>query len=261
MIGIKWDSLQEIPIPSDVPVLLLGGEIDPITPPENMVRTAEYLRNSVTINIPDNGHWLNRPECMDKMITEFLRDAKLPGNKDDCPASTQKLAFVQAVSYNKGIADIGNKVLMGKEKQVYVPLLSILNFVLIGFIGIPVLALIRRLRKKQHSSKFKLKTPWEAWFLTLSTVVFIGLLYLAISSTLERNYYILGFGILSRWNWIFFVVPFILGLLLYFLWQRKIVLNEDAKRLDKFLTFCSLAGTISFIGLLLYWNVLWPFSN
>lgn len=130
------------------------------------------------------------------------------------------------------------------------------GLIIVGFLGIPVAALIRFIRKRRNPSQQQWKNPWKVWLLTLFVVVFIGLLYLGITSSLERNYYILGFGILSRWNWIFWLIPAILDLLIYFFWQRSAFFKEDLNTVGKILGLCSLLGAAAFIGLLAYWNVL-----
>ncbi len=63
------------PVKSDVPVLILTGEWDPVTPPSNGERVAKTLPNSLHVIVPSGAHGLDGLEgmdCIDNMIVEFL---------------------------------------------------------------------------------------------------------------------------------------------------------------------------------------------
>ncbi|HEU5133261.1 MAG TPA: alpha/beta hydrolase [Pyrinomonadaceae bacterium] len=63
------------PVKSDVPVLILTGEWDPVTPPSNGDRAAKTLTNSLHVVVPSGAHGLNGLEgtdCIDKLIVEFI---------------------------------------------------------------------------------------------------------------------------------------------------------------------------------------------
>ena len=69
------------PVSSTVPVLILSGYLDPITPPARGEEVAKYLPNSRHVIIPHGGHGLDgltSPDCADRLIMEFLHsgDAK-----------------------------------------------------------------------------------------------------------------------------------------------------------------------------------------
>ena len=55
--GIELDTMQQVPIPSEIPVLLSTGIYDPVTPTENTALASTYLTNSVVLNFPEDGHW------------------------------------------------------------------------------------------------------------------------------------------------------------------------------------------------------------
>lgn len=64
------------PVHSDVPTLLLSGELDPITPPIYAERVAATLPNSTHVVVPATGHGtLIGPEaCPARVIASFLDD-------------------------------------------------------------------------------------------------------------------------------------------------------------------------------------------
>ncbi|HSR41080.1 MAG TPA: alpha/beta hydrolase, partial [Longimicrobiales bacterium] len=70
------------PVRSDVPVLLLSGRIDPVTPPAFGVRVAGHLSRSTHVVFPRGGHGFDggRNDCRRAVIRSFLLD---PGRRAD----------------------------------------------------------------------------------------------------------------------------------------------------------------------------------
>jgi len=63
------------PVRADVPVLILTGEWDPVTPPSNGDAAAKTLSNSLHIVVPHGAHGLGGLEnidCIDRIMTEFV---------------------------------------------------------------------------------------------------------------------------------------------------------------------------------------------
>jgi len=259
--GIRLDSTQEVPIPSEIPVLLSTGTFDPITPPENTIITSKYLTNSVVFTFPGESHWSRGNPCYSEIITAFYKNPEIPVNTEACIDESQPIIFVMDIADNKGITQIGSKILMGKQNQVYIPLGISLFLILFGFLGIPIYALIRFFKRRKNKDLEREKFNWLPWTMNLLVFVFVALLYFAISATMERNTYILGFGILSSWNWIFWIVFILFILLIYSLMRRKKILSNNSGKFSKVLTVMTWVGATFFIGLLFYWNVLWPFSS
>ena len=63
------------PLTSDVPVLLLSGSDDPVTPPSNAVAAMPGLRHARHLVIDGEGHGQLGVTCMDRVMAEFVRDA------------------------------------------------------------------------------------------------------------------------------------------------------------------------------------------
>jgi pimeloyl-ACP methyl ester carboxylesterase len=72
------------PVDSDVPVLVLSGEVDPVTPPENGARVAEHLPNSRHIVAPGQGHGVVARGCLPRLVADFLAKASAAELDADC---------------------------------------------------------------------------------------------------------------------------------------------------------------------------------
>jgi pimeloyl-ACP methyl ester carboxylesterase len=74
----RGDAPPQAPIHSDVPVLLLSGELDPVTPPHWADTAAETLPNSARFVVPGVGHGATGEGCVPQLIEQFLdkRDPK-----------------------------------------------------------------------------------------------------------------------------------------------------------------------------------------
>ena len=69
-------AIDQQPVRSDIPTLVLNGEFDPVTPPEYGYAVAHELPNSVVVDFPGFGHWANGTghPCPASMIQDFLSD-------------------------------------------------------------------------------------------------------------------------------------------------------------------------------------------
>ncbi len=69
--GFMDDDLHE-PLTSDKPVLMLSGELDPITPPRYARRAATTLANAIDVVGPGQGHGMLMTGCGQRLAAEFL---------------------------------------------------------------------------------------------------------------------------------------------------------------------------------------------
>jgi pimeloyl-ACP methyl ester carboxylesterase len=60
------------PVVSDRPVLLLSGELDPVTPPEYAEQVKAHFSNSLHLVVPGQGHSVSGRGCMGQLIAEFI---------------------------------------------------------------------------------------------------------------------------------------------------------------------------------------------
>jgi pimeloyl-ACP methyl ester carboxylesterase len=60
------------PLSSDIPVLLLSGDADPVTPPAYAAQVAETLPNSRHLILPGWGHGVITAGCMPSVVARFI---------------------------------------------------------------------------------------------------------------------------------------------------------------------------------------------
>jgi pimeloyl-ACP methyl ester carboxylesterase len=72
------------PLRSDVPTLLLSGELDPVTPPSNAEHAAETLPNSLHLIAPGQGHGVLMRGCIYKVATDFIERGTVEGLDAGC---------------------------------------------------------------------------------------------------------------------------------------------------------------------------------
>lgn len=84
------------PIRSDVPVLILTGEWDPVTPPSNGDATAKSLKNSLHIIVPHGAHGLGGLEnidCILNITSEFIERGTTNGIDTACVKTIRRKGF------------------------------------------------------------------------------------------------------------------------------------------------------------------------
>ncbi len=86
------------PVQSDVPVLILSGEADPITPPYHAEKAAESLSNDLHIIFPGMGHGNLASRCVANILRDFIQAGSLAGLDTSCAANIQPPPFFVAFS-------------------------------------------------------------------------------------------------------------------------------------------------------------------
>jgi len=74
------------PVRSDVPVLLMAGERDPVTPPAYAAEAAETFPNSLTLVARGQSHSVLRLACLQDVTTRFVELGGLQGLDTSCVA-------------------------------------------------------------------------------------------------------------------------------------------------------------------------------
>lgn len=72
------------PVASEVPVLILSGGLDPVTPPANGEAVAKSLPNHRHVVAPGYGHIVSPHACAPRLIAAFVDDAGFAQLPDDC---------------------------------------------------------------------------------------------------------------------------------------------------------------------------------
>jgi pimeloyl-ACP methyl ester carboxylesterase len=84
--------LREL-VDSDLPVLLLSGEADPITPPWHAEQLAPSLSNSLHLIFDDMGHGNSASQCTAKILDSFIESASLSGLEVTCTENVEPPPF------------------------------------------------------------------------------------------------------------------------------------------------------------------------
>lgn len=74
------------PVHSDVPVLLLSGERDPVTPPELAEQASRFMTNRLHVIVPRSGHG-GGGKCTDDLIRDFTDRASVQRLDPACAAT------------------------------------------------------------------------------------------------------------------------------------------------------------------------------
>jgi pimeloyl-ACP methyl ester carboxylesterase len=81
------------PVTSDVPVLVLSGEVDPVTPPvwgESVVR---HLSRGKHVIVPSTGHGVVMTPCGNRVVSDFIERGSVDGLDTDCVGDVRRPPF------------------------------------------------------------------------------------------------------------------------------------------------------------------------
>jgi pimeloyl-ACP methyl ester carboxylesterase len=81
------------PVVSRAPALLLSGEADPVTPPDNAARAARTLANSFQIVVPGQGHNIIFRGCIPRLAADFIDRGTAAGLDTTCVADIRPMPF------------------------------------------------------------------------------------------------------------------------------------------------------------------------
>jgi pimeloyl-ACP methyl ester carboxylesterase len=81
------------PVSADVPVLLLSGELDPVTPPEYADQVAVHFPHSRHLIAPGQGHIATTRGCMGDIVSEFIIEGSADDLETDCISDMQSTPF------------------------------------------------------------------------------------------------------------------------------------------------------------------------
>ena len=81
------------PVQSDVPILFLTGELDPVTPPAQARASAAHFPNSLLIVAPKSAHF-GDPRCLDSIFQPFVETGSVKNLDTSCVEEITRPAFV-----------------------------------------------------------------------------------------------------------------------------------------------------------------------
>jgi pimeloyl-ACP methyl ester carboxylesterase len=92
----KIDPAQREPLHSDVPVLLINGDLDPVTPPDFGRLASRFLAQNLHIVEPFAGHE-ESPPCVEGLADEFVRRGTVQGLDTACLSQMKRTPFLLEV--------------------------------------------------------------------------------------------------------------------------------------------------------------------
>ncbi len=81
------------PVSSDVPALVLSGEVDPVTPPRWGEHALETLPNGRHVVVPGAGHGIVMLPCADEVLAEFFEHGDAKAVDASCLESRRRAPF------------------------------------------------------------------------------------------------------------------------------------------------------------------------
>jgi pimeloyl-ACP methyl ester carboxylesterase len=78
------------PVTTNVPVLVLSGEVDVATPLADGERVARALPNARHIVLPGQGHGFENADCLSRLVSQFIANASHEGIDTSCVEEIRK---------------------------------------------------------------------------------------------------------------------------------------------------------------------------
>lgn len=210
---------------SNIPVLIFSGEFDPITPSSNGLILSKKLKNSSFVTIPASGHVPSFTMSSMKIINDFMADPTKKPNFTNVLSDT-KVHFITGVKPSNAISNMANSI---NEFNLlfFTPFFIAISILLIAVFNFGF-SFFKNKKELINDKRLKLLIIITS---ILGVFIFISFL-LAINDTAQQNYYILAFGILDKFNYLFAVLWVFIGLtalsLLYFVVNFKSITNGTA---------------------------------
>ncbi len=244
--------LEDAPVHSDIPTLLLAGEYDPYTPPSWAERAAATLPNGYVYEFPGVGHGpLKFLPCAQEIALAFLDDPTV-APAADCIAELGPPSFVTPDDlYPTPAVYLLNVDLYTAPNPLRLGLLALCLLLFAAFLWHALVMALRR-RLGPGRGAYGLAAAVAA----LNLAFFGGLVWV-IARVSARNWLLLGFGLPAANGWLFWLPPLAalltLGLppLALLAWRRR----WWSRRRRWFLTALALAAP-AFTGLLIHWQML-----
>lgn len=81
------------PVSAEVPVLLLSGELDPVTPPEYGDAVAAHFPRAMHLVAPGQGHIVSTRGCMGELVSQFIIAADFTALDTACMSEMQATPY------------------------------------------------------------------------------------------------------------------------------------------------------------------------
>jgi pimeloyl-ACP methyl ester carboxylesterase len=193
------------PVKSDLPVLVLAGEYDPITPPAWGRLAAETLPNSRFLEFPGAGHAaLGSGACAEGILVAFLDDPTGPLDTD-CIAAMPAPEFVTDIVRKPGIYRLSKALVIDPNRGVRFALGLVVLGLVVGALGWPLAGATRERRGTPTPQPSDRRARALFCVASLLAFAFLAGLFTMLAQVAARNPFLLGFGIPPAWTPLFWL--------------------------------------------------------
>lgn len=194
------DSAEYTPVSTDIPALIVAGEMDPITPPPLAKAILPGFSNGTYVEFPFAGHGpLRSVECGGDLLNLFYDD---PTAEPDlsCVDEMEAPEFYVPL-YTTGIATRLGLIAIEDKKALAGPAawggISIIISVF-AFLYLSLAAIGRRIDKRQPVDVAFAR--WSAWLAATFATIGIAVIGIATAVTVDASEILLLFGLVP-WAW------------------------------------------------------------
>ena len=242
-----WDMIRvsdTIAVPEwrvvDVPVLIVSGEMDPVTPSYRGDVVMQYFSNATHHIIPGSGHFPHADAELD--YGAFL-DNPDPNLSLSSITNVKPLRFITDISLNKGVSNAFAHIANKNFVAFVIPALALV-ISLIGFLFFPLRYLFKKIRRRPSELSFE--EAFQIWLIPLLVVVFVCLLAAAIFDALSSNLYIISMGLPGKWDFIKYIILLLWLMLVYNVFTFRKVWHKPAVRFPFIICFLGGLGFATF---------------
>ncbi|MEM7029184.1 MAG: alpha/beta fold hydrolase, partial [Chloroflexota bacterium] len=211
----------DAPVVSDIPTLLISGQLDPITPPSYAAKAAETLSNGYNIVNPlgSHGNVWGGDDCSIQIVQNFL-DNPRQGPDDSCYADLEQLKPIEAGAFQSQLMrDYLDFIQTGQLGSLaLLATLAVLSLVLLsGVIFWPVAAVVNHIRN--HTEQIVQGTGSIIGYILpvltgLSGLLLTGGIAFYLQAAVSNFPYVFYGALPSNARPVFFLAPVILLLII-----------------------------------------------
>ncbi|MBL7727542.1 MAG: alpha/beta fold hydrolase [Dinghuibacter sp.] len=227
------------------PVLVMGGEFDPITPQENAKKLAAKFSKAYSVDAYSYGHVPGFTRVGQELVAKFVNE---PGTVPDVNAfkKVEPVQLVSGIAVNKGISKMGRSFQPPDYLLLFPLALALLIVTVFVF-----LYLVKLIGNQYNRMADKLVRVGIIATSVVGVVIILSLL-LAILKVSKQNVFILAFGLPQQYGYLFplafvFLALLALTAVYYFITRNKTT--------DRSIVFLALFSNILLAAYLFYWGI------
>ncbi len=201
---------ESLPVKSDIPTLIFGGDFDPITPPEWGRRAARTLANSHYFEFSGIGHAASiSHSCPESMTVAFVQD---PTRAPDasCMDEMEPIAFVTDLHVNSGVYRLSKALLVERDGGAVLACTAVTLALLVGALWSPLAVRLGRKEQEKPGGTGARRLASAACGVALVFLVGLGA---TLMITADENPVILAFGV-PGWAAPLFWLPVLAALIM-----------------------------------------------